>query len=307
MASFRWLVVLGFATTLLAGCNGGGNPSGDDGLVDDEEFKDLQATADTGIIRGIVVNEAIVPIAGATISLNLGPNVRNTTSADSGAFGFDGLAPGTYFLTVSKAGFLTIQQSTDVVAGQAAPPLLRVQLVADPVQRPYFVPYQFDGFIACSARYFIEGRNLCGAVDERDDPLKDIDLERVPTFAQGELVWESTQSLGDELSFNWRRDDTSRDYVDIEGPSPLVLRANESLLTENEVGAGQPLRTVVFTAHNSATEPPCVPEEVPQVGGCYWGVGMQLNQQFKLYVHVFYNMLPPEGWTFGADGDPPQP
>lgn len=304
--TLRAVALLSLFATLLAGCNGGAGDEGK-GLVDDDEFKDLQATQQTGIIRGVVVNDAIAPVPGATITLTVGSATKNATSADSGAFGFDGLAPGTYFLSAAKPGFTTIQQSADVVADVSEPPIVRIQLMADPAQAPYWVPYQFEGYIGCSARYFIEGRNLCGAVDERDEPLHDIELEGVPTFAQGELVWDSTQSLGDELSFNWRRDDTSADYVDIEGPSPLILQANGTLLEENEVGAGQPLRTIVFTAHNSATEPPCVPGEVPELGGCYWGVGAQVSQQFKLYVHVFYNMVPPEGWTFGADGDPLPP
>lgn len=306
MTTLRALALLSLLTTLLAGCSGGGGGGAGDGLVDDDEFKGLQATQETGIIRGVIVDEAVRTVAGATIALT-GATQRNTTSADSGAFGFEGLAPGTYFLTATKAGFVPVQQSAEVVAGVAEPPIVRIQLMADPAQAPYWVPYQFEGYIGCSARYFIEGRNFCGAVDERDEPLHDIELEGVPTFAQGELVWDSTQALGDELSFNWRRDDTSADYVDTEGPSPLVLQANATLLADNEVGAGQPLRTIVFTAHNSATEPPCVPDQVPEFGGCFWGVGAQVSQQFKLYVHVFYNMVPPEGWTFGADGDPPQP
>lgn len=282
---------------LLAGCSGGGSPKSDAPLVDDEEFKGLEATAQTGIIRGVVVDEAVRPVAGALITLS-GPNPREATSAESGAFGFDNLAPGTYFLQVSKLGYQPIQVSADVVAGVAEPAITKVQLATNPDERPYWIPYEFEGFIACSARYFVEGRNFCGPINEQDQTLFDIELERVPTFAQGELVWDSTQQLGDELSFNWRRDDTSSDYIDIEGPSPLILAANQTLFEENEVGAGQPLRTIVFTAHNSATEPPA---------GGLWGVGVQVNQAFNLYIHVFYNMLPPEGWTFGNDGNPPQP
>lgn len=299
----------------LAGCSGGGKGGNGatDGIdVDDGEFDGLDATSTTGVIRGVVVDEAVRPIGGATIAITtLG---KNTTSADSGAFGFEGLEPGTYFLEVGKAGFQAVQVSVDVVAGVAEPDIAKVLLVADPDSRPYWVPYQFEGYISCSARYVIEGRNLCGTVDEKDDPLHDIPLEAVPTFAQGELVWESTQALGDELSFNWRRTDTSADYVDIEGPSPLILRANHTLLLENEVGlqeaedGPQPLRTIVFTAHNQATEPPaCLPDTPVTNPVCPWGVGVQLNQQFTLFVHVFYNMLPPEGWTFGTAGDPPQP
>ena len=303
---FASLATLGLLTTvLLAGCSGGGpKADGSAGLVDDAEFEGLAPTDQTGIIRGVVVDEAVRPISGVLILLELGETDREATSADSGAFGFDGLAPGTYFLQVAKPGFQPIQVSTDVVAGVAEPPILKVQLVADPTSAPFFETYMFEGFIECSARYFIEGRNFCSLRPEStDNTLFDIAPSGVtPTFVQGELVWESTQSLGDELSFNWRRDDTSADYIDAEGPSPLLLQANQTLLEENEVGTEQPLRTIIFTAHNGATEPPCLPEV-----GCAWGVGVQLNQKFTVYIHVFHNMLPPEGWLFTVDGDPPVP
>jgi hypothetical protein len=296
MKGLRTVALLSLLSTLVAGCTGGGG--GGKAQEDPTADLGLEATDTTGVIRGVVVNEAIVPIAGATITLTIGSEKRNATSTDAGAFGFDGLAPGTYFLTASKPGFASVQQSADVVAGETEPPLVRVQLVYDPGLRPYWVPYQFEGFIACSVRVFVRGQSCDVQPESNEEILFDIELDAVPTFAQAEMVWDSTQSLGDDLSLNWRRDDTNDDYVDIEGPSPLILNANQTTFADEEVGAGQPLRTIVFTAHNPATEPPA---------GGLWGVGVQANQKFMLYIHVFYNMVPPEGWTFGADGDPPQP
>lgn len=304
---FAKAVSLLLLLSALAGCNSGkGGGDGGDGInVDDDEFDDLVVTQDTGVIRGVVVDEAIRPVAGAVIAIQ--SLAKNTTSAESGAFGFDGLAPGTYFLEVGKAGYQSVQVSADVFAGVAEPDITKVLLVADPTTSPTFVPYHFEGYIACSVRAVIRGQSCDVAPDSNEEILFDIELDAVPTYAQGELVWDSTQAFGDELSLNWRRDDTNADYVDIEGPSPLILTSNETVFAEQEVGAGQPLRTIIFTAHNPATEPPeCIPDN-PVVAGCLWGVGVQLNQAFNLYIHVFYNMLPPEGWTFGESGDPKRP
>src|SRR5687768_18580677 len=56
--------------TALAGCSGGdgGKPAP---IEDDTDFQDLDlaATATTGIIRGLVVDEAIRPLGGAKIGL----------------------------------------------------------------------------------------------------------------------------------------------------------------------------------------------------------------------------------------------
>src|SRR5687767_10257567 len=88
--------------TALPGGSGGGGDSEDPAAGVDFDELELEATATTGVIRGIVVDEAIRPVAGAEVGTTLpdGAGARNTTSADDGAFGFDGLPPGTYFLTI---------------------------------------------------------------------------------------------------------------------------------------------------------------------------------------------------------------
>jgi hypothetical protein len=283
-------------TLLLAGC--AAKPDAAPEPVADFTDLDLAATATTGLIRGIVVDEAIRPVPDVKLTLQTEQGPREATSADDGAFGFDDLPGGTYFIQAAKPGFAPAQTSTDVVAGVAEPPVVKVLLVLDPGTRPFFEAYNWDGFIECSARAILLGVAACEGVGN-DDIAHDIDLTAgIPTFAQGELIWESTQALGDELSFNWRKTGTNNDYIDTEGPSPLLLQANYTLFEENDVGAGEPLRTVIFTGHNPATEPP---------GGLTWGVGVQLQQKFTLYLHVFYNFQPAEGWKFSVDGDPVAP
>src|ERR1041385_6406528 len=100
MRSFAIVAVL--AGALLAGCssnNHAATPAG-------PSFDDLglQATQTTGVIRGVVVADAIRPLAGAKVALS-GPEGRTTNTTAQGTFGFDGLAAGTYFVRVSKAGF----------------------------------------------------------------------------------------------------------------------------------------------------------------------------------------------------------
>ena len=75
---------------LLAGCSEPTETPDEpfDASLDDE----LEATAETGVIRGVVVDAAIVPVAGVTVTID-GLD-QETTSNEAGAFGFDGLEPG---------------------------------------------------------------------------------------------------------------------------------------------------------------------------------------------------------------------
>lgn len=280
----------------LAGCAEGGATPDQDALVDESEFEGVQATATTGVIRGVVVDEAVRPIAGAAITL-AGNDPREATSSDAGAFAFADLEPGTYFLTTTKVGYNSVQTSVDVVAGVQEPPITKVLLVADPTSTPFVTSATLDGFIECSVRAFVYGIALCEGIGN-DNVVHDLNLDGVPTFAQGELVWDSTQALGDELSFNWRKTGTNSDYIDTEGPSPLLLQANATLLGENDVGTEQPLRSVIFTGHNPLTEPPA---------GGLWGVGIQAQQRFTIYLHAFYNFEPQPDWRFTVNGAPEVP
>lgn len=38
-----------------------------------------------------------------------------------------------------------------------------------------------------------------------------------------------------------------------------------------------------------------------------WGVGVTLEQSFDIYTHLFWNMVPEEGWRFSFHGDPEIP
>lgn len=305
MPDLRALPLLCLLTTFLAGCSDGGGQTQDDGaLVSEEDFEGLDATEDTGVIRGVVVDEAVRPIAGAVISIkSIG---QNATSAESGAFGFAGLATGTYFLEVGKTGYKSIQVSADVVAGEAQPAITKVLLVADPEMRPFFELVSFEGYLQCSVRFVVNALAACSVLPQSgDDPFVRLHPTVVPTFAQSEMIWESTQALGDGLKLQYTDDSDGGldNYVVAVGGSPLIISANETLMEEKNVGdedVGLYIR--VFSGSVDGTKPPVCPPSGP----CD-GVSVVVNQSFHIYTVLFYNMLPPEGWTFGEHGEPPQP
>ncbi|MFA5944220.1 MAG: carboxypeptidase-like regulatory domain-containing protein [Candidatus Thermoplasmatota archaeon] len=303
MRSLAILALL--AGALLAGCSSSGNDSSSD---TGPTFDDLglDATATTGVIRGIVVDDAIRPVAGASIALK-DQSGRQATTTDAGTFGFEGLAPGTYFLTVTKPGYFEAQQSAEVVAGVAEPAIVKVQLAVDAANLPYVEAYVFSGFIECMTPNLAACGLVNGLVEigggpsnlTADNSQVVYPLAKVPSWIQTEMVWTSTQALGGEMSvmYSWLADcDNGGFYCDhsATGPSPLLLTATPDDIAMMSYGEEEPgvyIRT--FTAS--------VPED--PVGSA----GLTLEQSFEYYTHIFYGYQPTEGWRFSSGEPVPQP
>jgi hypothetical protein len=310
------------ALLLLAGCSGG--PSKDP--VKDADFTDLglDATATTGVIRGVVVDDAVRPLAGVAVTARGGDGgaEQAATTTAEGTFGFDGLAPGTYFVKASKAGFRDAQQSVDVVAGVAEPPIVKVQIAPDPALRPYFEAYTFEGFLECGVTGVFVGVALCLAPNlvtgenvTNDHTQVTYDLARTPTWVQTEMVWESTQETGDELSleYSWTGDCGLLCDWEVNGTSPLLLQANQTTIDGIGLGAGNGLYIRVFNDDLEATDPhvrECTPIPDPVLGATWCtgaGVGVTVEQKFDHYTHVFYGYVPPADWRFTENPEVPQP
>lgn len=333
--SVPFLTMLLLAVTLSGCAEGGSEPKDDEGAFDD---LDAVATEDTGVIRGIVVDPTITPVADVTVTVQ-GTDLETTTNAD-GAFAFSQLDPGTYFLTADKAGFDATQSSVEVVAGVDRPPILKIQLVPDPTERPYLSTMQFDGFIACSVRGAIIGIALCSIYAGFEDEFSvSYTLDRVPHWVQAEAVWDSTQVLGDEMSLSLTCldgetgcPDGQYEIAQGEGPSPQIAFFGYEEAETYGRGAGEDLHIRLFAFGNSNTdvfdEPTMyglynstVPQAVRDVTGdeCpMWpvifdgcmratGIGLMLDQEFTVYTNVFYGFTPSDGWAFIEDGAHPSP
>jgi hypothetical protein len=287
------------AMALLAGCS---NAPKDAKSADGPSFDDLglQATSSTGVIRGVVVDDAIRPVAGAKVTL-AGDAPQEQVTTAQGTFGFDGLAAATYFLKVHKAGFADAQQSADVVAGVADPPAVKIQLLADASSAPYYETYVFDGFIECSGTFVVVGAAVCSFPDLVADNLTQdnfgvyYQLSKTPTWMQSEMVWQSTQTLGGSmnLQYAWDCGETLLCEHEVSGVSPLLLTANADDVAK--VNGGDYSDPVFVRAFN---------EGMTESNGL---VGATVEQKFTIYTHVFYGYQPTEGWHFSS-GDPvPQP
>lgn len=123
---------------LAAGCSDAPEAT-DDG---DDTFAEAVVTSETGAISGVIVDPAIVPVEG--VSLFLKPASMNATSDADGAFIFEGLAPGVYFVAAEGPGFLGSQASIEVVAGEVAK--LRMIVERDSSRLPSHETLRFDWY-----------------------------------------------------------------------------------------------------------------------------------------------------------------
>ena len=309
-----WAVVL---VLLLAGCSGTGNHNG---KTQDTDFTPLglQATDTTGVIRGVVFDSAIRPLADVAISIT-GDSVHNSTTKDDGLFGFDGLAAGTYFVQAAKPGFSPVQQSVDVVAGVRDPPVVKILMPADNSTAPHETTYLFQGYIQCSVSFVAAGLAACALVGVGDDNTQvSYPPETVPDYAQSEMAWKSTQAASPNLLIAWSRAVPNQTLLDNweqdSGASPLLLQADRARIDEVHLGSdldtggGGPTGSLyirVFNAPVDGTNPTCVPR--PVLGGCTTGVGATVQQQFSVVTNLFYGYAPPADWRYDQSGPYPPP
>lgn len=277
----RLLCVLSAFALLFAGCAENPQPANADEFALDDE---LEATATTGIIRGVVVDISIVPVEGAKIAL-MGQDKETASNAD-GAFGFAGLEPGNYFLKVSKPGYKEVQQSVAVEAGIERPPLARILLDEDLASLPFTELQHFEGYLQCGAGLGPVGSvNACALADS-------VNVFDVPTQAdldttQLEMVWKGTNAFGDGLDLGIYDPNTlASNFVSADGPSPVILRVDGEAI---EAKYGEDMESYTFRIF---------PGNEGDVG-----VTAVVEQRVDIFVTHFHGFSPDEGWTFIEDGE----
>ncbi len=278
MRSILMLCLL--VTTALAGCS---DPApvatNEEQTAVDEQ---LEATATTGVIRGVVVDNAIVPIEGVTIRiLSLG---LETTSLSDGSFGFSNLEPGSYFLEAPKLCYFKVQSTAPVEAGVAKPRVVRIQMEEDLASLPRSELMTFNGYLQCGAGLGATGAstNPCFAGDSVN--VFDVDVSEPINTTQIEMIWEGTNVFGDGLDIGIHIPGTLSNFVGSDGPSPRILPVAGSAIEEH-YGPDFPSYTLrVFPG--TSTEASIVVE-----------------QPFTIYVTHFYGFAPDENWAFVNDGE----
>lgn len=312
MFSPRTLIGLSLLIVSLAGCADEAPAA-----VEGEEFKDLDLKADddTGVIRGVVVDPAVVPVEGATVVLDDG---RTATTTAAGAFGFSDVEPGIHQLVVDKVGFVATQTTVDVRAGIDQPPVVKVLLEHDAAELPYVQAFQFSGYIECSATSPAYRVAVCSIPNIVQPGLTDdnflalYDIQQDPQWVQAEMVWESTQALGDHMllvvEVSPARETTVREG---NGTSPLVVTGYREDIERAGMDKSGVMEQRVFNFQKPETTPPVpvcgVPDPINGGSYCARGVGVTVSQEFEIFSHVAYRFQPADGWQFTVDGAPQVP
>ena len=284
---------------VLAGCAEDGSPETQE--ADPVDALELEATDTTGVLRGVVVDDAIRPLAGVLVELS-GTGNGSVETSDDGVFGFQDLPPGTYFVKASRIGYFGAQQTVEVVAGVDDPPVVKVMLRRDVTYQAFVESRQYEGFIQCTSSVLV----LCGIPNVlTGDEITSDRFAWDQAFADGgahiqaEMVWDSTQALSPELYFEMEalndacensNDDVGRFLNNTSGPSPIYATVNATQIQAWSVGSTCPLWISVFSGGAAGTP-----------------VGFTVQQRFTMYFHTFVGYAPPSGWRFAIDGEPPQP
>lgn len=306
---------------LLAGC---GSPPAPIVPADEPagvEELELEATKETGILRGIVVDEAIRPIAGVSIRMQTASGELAMQTTSGGLFGFDGLEPNTYIVHAEKAGFDATQVTATAVAGDDYPPFVKVLLQANAsYQAPYVDVRHIAGFITCTGSPFAMCSipnnyrpTACGTHPvicydnvTDDSTLFWTDFEGNTSFLQAELVWKASSSFSQELGWNKV---VGKGCHGIDGTNNATHGRSPQVASmvppEIRVPGGETCTLYVGVSAGPPSEATCIPVQFPLLN--YVCLGFAMQQSFDVYIHSFYGYLPPEGWTFTGNGAAPTP
>lgn len=318
---------------LLAGCAG-------QGAADDAVDPSGPVGDGEGVLRGLVVDDAIRPIANASVVVTGGGGSFNTSTDASGVFRVDGLTPGAYLVRVSKPYYSALEQAVVVETGVEEPDLVRFQLVFEASSVPFASVYKYEGFHECGLNFVRVCSNIniatwivvCGSTGGAvcvgnitgDRSLFFQVIAGIPTFLQAELTWEATVDTGKALAFVIGGGNESElnsgfasGYNYTEGESPLMLRITnregESSWCYQNVDDCEVPETLNYT--RIGTERALL-GQVDAGDSIQWDptctfspceLGFSVQQKFTMFTTVFYGYEPADEWRFTDTGEPPAP
>ena len=321
MRRVAWIAVL----LALAGCSDGGNPEEPPSDADAFDDYDVQATDTKGVLLGVVVDEAIRPVAEVKVALNLADGTPQAKTSDSeGRFAFGDLDPGIYLLELSHSQYATLATSVEVKAGEEEPPVRRFQVTRLFSQEPFTEMTSYEGFIACAYSFSVSstcvndytrvtgerclptGECYCAGGCFRDQELAKQGgnkREYVSVVGPGwqsiifEETWDATSDLGTSLGFTvsyFSRPDAGHWFGTVDGEDPLRLQLDVGVEHDSLQFSGDQPTTI----DANGTEELFV----------FFGAGsgsLAVNQAFRSFQTIYYYAIPPEGWSFIVDGAPP--
>ncbi|HEX9815977.1 MAG TPA: carboxypeptidase-like regulatory domain-containing protein [Candidatus Thermoplasmatota archaeon] len=263
------VAILITALTFLAGCTSAtGSDTTPGGPAAVEPSAEPAVASDTtGAIAGLVVDDSLLPIAGALVGIQ--DQTLTATTDVGGSFTFNALPPGRYVVLANALGYQAASKAADVAAGE----VVNARLVLSPL--PTAVPFpetlQFNGLIECGWGISGAGTGNClpiqfllqqtGTQNPTNTEIIGLFLHSdAPSIVQGvfEMAWDpSAATTAAELSLLVELEQTGAiggdQYGSASGPSPLRV------VTDNEPWTaltGEPINDQVQTRTFPAARTP---------------------------------------------------
>src|SRR5690242_7115835 len=98
-----------------------------------------------GVLKGVVVDDAVRPLDGALVVASGASGTLNATTGPDGLFTFEDLAPGVYLVEASKRFYSAAQATVDVHEGVEAG-TTKFQLMFQQDAVPFATVYKHEGF-----------------------------------------------------------------------------------------------------------------------------------------------------------------
>ena len=180
------LVGLLVLAIVLSGCQKGGNEAKDDPAGTSVIEGSAGATGG-GAIEGVVTDDTILPIEGATVGV-IGIEGIALTGPD-GTFAFRGVAPGEYVVHVARLGFDSFSKRVEVAADAVVP----VQVVLTPimVKETYVDVIQLNMFMGCGGGLLLTSFTG-GCAWTSTNVAEDHNVTADVVSVVGELIWQQT-------------------------------------------------------------------------------------------------------------------
>lgn len=291
---------------------------------------DLGGTSELGSVHGIVVDDVLLPVSTANVTIE-GIN-RTLVTNNAGVFAFEDVPIGTHAILVSAHGYGSVSVKVDVLAEETSHVDVTLERVA--TADAYYVTKIGAGLFGCGATYrqsittfngAFFGASVCTAPqNEVNETGIDLGLDdfvwqtilsdKLSVWRGGsfETEWTSNQAFGNGMVQDWavRGCDNNRNatFTRDAGPSPLTETLNAfqldyrlSDMTENAECGPSSAR---FDAKERCNEElGCEiqnrmfswPSTFGQ--GSQVDIGITFQQQFKTYISEFYRAEPPRGFS----------
>lgn len=315
MRGFRLVSFLALTATLvLAGCAGGGGaPKSTDAVI----IATDEPVPDAATLTVTVVDDAYNPLAGAEVGII---ELKLSGSTDeAGQLTFTNLVPGTYQIAAQKLGFEEAGRRVELPPNGEVSQTLTLVPMAPEGQAFFERKGPFDGYFDCRLGIATQ-TGACvpvAAANANDKSNFRIPMYNDTSFFVGEMKWgqgsyATSQQL--RLSFSYEGRPGTHWFCTATSGSPLkwvysmedgcLAPAYCGIASSQDTGGSYPekpttkLKLIVYV--NTPFSCPNAGAPTPNTNNLH-PAELALQQKFTIYVTLFQNMQPPEGYTAFSD------